>query len=228
MIEIKFGNTGHKVRRFSWQNPFDPRFLCQTVKHPLKLMFWGSFCGHKIGRLHVCEGIMNSDKYINVLQRRLLPFINDVGPDVIYQQDGAPCHTSRKSMNWLKEHNIEVLDWPGNSPDLNPIENLWFIMKRKVEKLGPKTKEELISAVIRVWNHDLDDSLLKRLVCSMPKRINAVIKAKGNVTKYWGQMCKFKNLNKIILGSILHIMVFYCFYIINFLKLVEFLHLKKV
>ena len=116
MIELKFGNIGSRVRRFSWENPFKPQFLRRTVKHSIKLMFWGCFCNKKIGRIGICDGIMNSDKYIDVLEKNLIPFMNEIGRHLIYQQDGAPCHTSRKSVKWLEDHNIEVLDWPGNSP----------------------------------------------------------------------------------------------------------------
>ena len=184
MIHINFGQVGRFVRRASWQNPFQPHFLRQTVKHPLKIMFWGCFTGSKIGRLHICEGIMNTEKYIEVLQKRLVPYIDELNNDVIYQQDGAPCHTSKNSLKWIREHNIEVLEWPGNSPDLNPIENLWQVVKSKVAKLHPRTKPELIAAVLKVWYHQIPQSLLEKLSLSMPRRIQAVIDNKGNPTKY--------------------------------------------
>ncbi len=73
---------------------------------------------------------MTAQKYIAVLEDRLVHqatdwFGNEEGT---FMQDGAPCHTARAVMNYLRERNVTVLDWPGNSPDMNPIETLWGIM----------------------------------------------------------------------------------------------------
>ncbi len=52
--------------------------------------------------------------------------------DFIFQQDLAPAHSAKATSTWFKDHGIPVLNWPANSPDLNPIENLWGIVKRKM------------------------------------------------------------------------------------------------
>ena len=87
-------------------------------------------------------------------------------------------------MQWFRTHNVSVLKWPGNSPDLNPIENLWARLKRLVGKKHPSNKQELISAIISSWFHVIDSKDLAALVDSMPARCQAVIDWKGFPTRY--------------------------------------------
>ncbi len=63
--------------------------------------------------------------------------------DFIFQQDLAPARTAKSTKSWLNNHGVGVLDWPANSPDLNPIENLWGIVKRKMRNKRPKNADEL-------------------------------------------------------------------------------------
>ena len=103
--------------------------------------------------------------------------------DFTFQQDLAPAHSARSTMRWLEDHGIEVLPWPANSPDLNPIENLWGLVKRRMSKERPSTQEELKGAIQRAWNSVTPEDCY-HLVSSMPRRIQAVIAAKGAATKY--------------------------------------------
>lgn len=79
---------------------------------------------------------------------------------------------------------IKSLDWPGNSPDLNPIENVWGLMSSKIGKRKPKTMVELMKTIEKVWFEDITEEYLKALYDSMPNRVKCVIKAKGGTTKY--------------------------------------------
>ena len=76
-------------------------------------------------------------------------------------------------MQWHEKNGTNLLKWPGNSPDMNPIENLWAILKQKIRLLKPKTKEALIRAIIKVWFYQIPEITLKNLVDSMPHRIEA-------------------------------------------------------
>ncbi len=71
--------------------------------------------------------------------------------DFIFQQDLAPAHSAKATITWFKDHGIPVLNWPANSPDLNPIENLWGIVKRKMRYARPNNAEELKATIRATW-----------------------------------------------------------------------------
>ncbi len=80
-----------------------------------------------------------------VYQEMLVPSADQLFKDanLIFQQDLAPAHTAKSTKSWLNDHGVGVLDWPANSPDLNPIDNLWGIVKRKMRNKRPKNADEL-------------------------------------------------------------------------------------
>ncbi len=103
--------------------------------------------------------------------------------DFIFQQDLAPAHTAKGTKSWFNDHGVTVLDWPANSPDLNPIENLWSIVKRKMRDTRPNNADDLKAAIKETWA-SIPPQQCHKLSTSMPRRIEAVIKAKGVPTKY--------------------------------------------
>ena len=165
---------------------YSARTHSTSTKTPKK-MFLGSFTAKGPGQLVNVERRMDSDKYKAILQMHLLPVVHRDFPDgeSIFQQDLAPCHTSRKVCTFFAESGLTILDWPGNSPDLNPIENLWVIMKHRIEKDDCSTMEKLISSIIKTWYPD--DELAKMyltLVDSMPNRVAMLIGEKGSHISY--------------------------------------------
>src|SRR5229473_1992456 len=105
--------------------------------------------------------------------------------EAIFQQDNDPKHTSKKAKKWMEDHNISLLDWPPQSPDLNPIEHLWKHIKSELTKYPtqPKGVWEIWERVAEVWDK-IRPEVCQDLIESMPRRVQAVIKAKGGHTKY--------------------------------------------
>ena len=106
-------------------NRFAPRFTVPTVKHPNLIMVWGTFSG-EMGRAGLYflpkNKKMNSDQYVKVLEEHMLSMFH-IRSSEVFMQGIAPCHKSKKTTNFLQQQKIRVLNWPGNSPDLIPIEN---------------------------------------------------------------------------------------------------------
>ena len=127
---------------------------------------------------------INGAVYLKILKDKLRVHMNILNCNV-FQHDGAPCHRTATVTNWLKDESIEVLGpWPGSSPDLNPIENLWTLMKQKVAELHPTSEATLQEAIKKVWTTEISPEYCLRLADSMPRRIQAVLASKGRYTKY--------------------------------------------
>lgn len=167
---------------------FHPDCVVQTVKHPTKIMIWSVISSKGTGRLYVVKGTMRQDQYKDVLQNRLIPQLKEWFPNgepFIFMQDGAPCHTARSVKAFLVQQSIPLLDWPGNSPDMNPIENVWELMKREVAKVVITNKTQLLEKIIHVWNHHPQiQKTVQSCIDSILRRIKALIAAKGGSTKY--------------------------------------------
>ncbi len=181
---ISFGNQGPRVWRKS-EEAHNPCCLKSSVKFPQSVMIWAAMSSAGVGPLCFLKSTVNAAIYQEILEHFMLPSADKLygDADFIFQQDLAPAHTAKGTKSWFNDHGVTVLDWPANSPDLNPIENLWGIVKRKMRDTRPNNADELKATVKETWASILPQQCHK-LITSMPRRIEAVIKAKGAPTKY--------------------------------------------
>lgn len=148
-------------------------------------MVWGSMSAHEVGLLHKVDGNMKKEQYVSILESNLLKSKRKLRlPRTwLFMQDNAPQHTAGITKNWLRQHCVATLDCPANSPELNPIEHLWAHLKKVYKGSGRVNKNEQFAKVREVWNQ-IKPSVSRSLVDSMPRRLRAVLKANGGVTKY--------------------------------------------
>nr|KAF6378858.1 hypothetical protein mMyoMyo1_009748 [Myotis myotis] len=153
------------------------------------VMIWGMFSWHDLGPLIHVEQCLNSTTCLSIVADQVHPTMLMAYPngDGFFQQDNAPCLGARIVQEWFQEHegDFTLLRWPPQSPDLNPIEHLWDEVKRAIRQLVPQPSNltELDSAVHQAWCQ-IPRITFQHLVESMPRRIAAVLKAKGGPTKY--------------------------------------------
>jgi len=114
-------------------------------------MVWGSICGSGKGDLWFMppNTTINTNVYLGILQEKLKQSMATLNCHT-FQQDGAPCHKAKIVHQWLRSEHIDLLDWPGQSPDLNPIENAWMIIKRGVSSAEQRSLNHLKEIIVAV------------------------------------------------------------------------------
>lgn len=191
--ETKINRIGSDGRTYVWKKkgePLSDRTTTPTVKHGGggNLMVWGCFGWNGVGVLTEVQGIMEQVQYCEILDGGVHESFEMLGMEEgerYFQQDNDPKHTSKRAEKWFQDNNILVLGWPAQSPDLNPIEHLWGIVKAALMKYEhpPKGSHELWDRLEVEWNK-IPVEMCQRLIESMPRRLQACIKAKGGHTKY--------------------------------------------
>ncbi|GBM93552.1 Transposable element Tc3 transposase [Araneus ventricosus] len=128
----------------------------------------------------------NPPKYIETQENHLIPFAEKIrGRNWEYQHDNDPIHTSNATKNYLNSKNVTVPEWPPMNLDLNPIENVWCIMSRKVYENGEQfySVNALKTAIESAW-YNLEPEILQILIMSMEKRAYDVILRNGKTLNY--------------------------------------------
>lgn len=187
--ETKLELFGHMDQRYVWRaqgQAYDQKNTIPTVKHGGgSLMMWGCFSAAGTGNLDHVPGIMDSQKYQVILKKNVMPSVDklNLGDHWIFQQDNDPKHTSKSTKAWLGKRCWSILEWPSQSPDLNPIENLWWDLKKAVAARKPSNITELQTFAREEWAK-IPIERCKKLVSTYRNRLLEVIKNKGHSTRY--------------------------------------------
>ena len=148
------------------------------------VMIWDGIVGGRKTRLIKVNCNLNAQGYINqILAIEAIPFIQRHGVCVTLQQENASPHTARVTQRYLPQNNVNVLPWPANSPDLNPIEHIWDVLGRRVHRGHLLNVQDFRNALVAEWQN-VAPGVIRRYVNSMRARIRAVLANRGGRTRY--------------------------------------------
>lgn len=153
------------------------------------VMIWGAISGNGLRILERIEGTLTAIKYTSILENNVLPAFEEFNGDLDwFAEDNDPKHGGPRgahiTRDWFSENTgVPRIDWPPNSPDLNPIENLWNTLQKKVCRIRNRKNSNLFQIADDIWEN-IPTEDIRLLIDSMPRRISALIEAKGGSTKY--------------------------------------------
>lgn len=180
--EKKFNLDGPDGWGFYWHDKRrEPRIYQRHHSGGGSVMVWTGFGYDGKCPIAFVHGNMNSLHYLNLLQVSCVPHIDACAHHpVVFQQDNAAIHTSHITTTWLTNHFDWHHHWPAYSPDLNPMENMWATLSRKVYANCKQYRdlEELKTAILRCWE-EIDETVRHNLIDSMPSRLVKVISTNG-------------------------------------------------
>jgi hypothetical protein len=164
---------------------YDPQYILQHMPHSDRVSLWGCFCQRGVGQAEIFVGEFNAARYVDILQHNLIQTALHFYPNEAwrFQQDNAPQHTSNLAYRWFHNHGVNCIEFPPYSPDLNPIENLWSILKARIESRLVHTVDEVEQVLREEWEA-LDPTLLAKLSDSMAERCQQVIANRGHKASY--------------------------------------------
>ena len=178
-------NSAHVWKKTS--DHYDPENMVPTFKSGyVSMSVWGAFSalGHTL--LVRINGSLNKDKYVEILKEYIEPFsVSKHGglKHVVFQQDHCGPHLAKSVSNYLQSTGTTTMKWPPQSPDLNPIENVWGLLKQKLRKRStyPSNADALFELLQSEWDK-LPNSYFYYLVSPLPSRARAVLDNNGRST----------------------------------------------
>ncbi|CDQ78420.1 unnamed protein product [Oncorhynchus mykiss] len=134
---------------------------------------------------------MRLENYFDILKQHLKTSVRKLklGRKWVFQMDNDPKHTSKVVAKWLKDNKVKVLEWPSQSPDLNPIENLWVELKKRVRARRPTNLTQLHQLCQEEWAK-IHPTYCGKLVEGYSKHLTQVKQFNSNATKYQLSVCK--------------------------------------
>jgi hypothetical protein len=190
--ESKFNVFGSDGRQYCWRRPGEQlhdHHIQPTVKHGGgSIMVWGCMTWQGVGYLCRIDGGLDAELYKNILEDELMATLDWYGLEkesIFFQHDNDPKHTAITTKKWLEDNGINVLMWPAQSPDLNPIEHLWNEVDRRLRNYPrkPSSKDELWELIQEIWN-GIETEFCQKLISSMVQRLVDVRRAKGGYTAW--------------------------------------------
>ena len=179
-----FRNDGkNNVKRYIGE-----RLSAKCTKKTVKfgggsVMVFGMFSSQGTTPLVRLQTRVNAQIYKNIVQDHV-PIIQNSGFDrATFMQDNVPCHKAKVVMGYLSEQDFEIMDWPPQSPGLNPIENLWKTLGLKVMERNLTNTEDLWVKLQKEWSKITIEDCLE-LILNCCRRCAAVIESTGSFTKY--------------------------------------------
>ena len=183
---IYLGQHGH-----IWvQRPEDSAFVEEYMVHGQgcfapKIGMWGCFSARGVGPMKLFDVNMDARLYTDYMARHMKPYALRSWPNEQWHflQDNASYHGARASRRWFHNNGVSLISLSPHSPDLNPIENLWADLKRRIEARNARTIEELKKIISEEWSNTTSE-YCARLAHSMPRRFELVVEAEGFRTPY--------------------------------------------
>ena len=188
--ESPYGLQAKRRKQFVYRRRGE-RYLQQCIeerdRHSAggKLMVWGGFTYDNKTPLHIVRGNLTAIQYVNqIIDPFVLPFLRQ-HPGTVFQQDNARPHAAIYTLNHLRNNNVQPHQWPAKSSDLNPIEQVWDALEKKIQQrpVQPRNLAQLGQAFIDEWQR-FPQYKLRRLIASMRRRCQACIAARGGHTRY--------------------------------------------
>lgn len=179
-------NDGPIKRWMQSGDKFRAGYSRQTNKARVSIMVWLAIAADGRSRLVLCDDRQASQSYITTVLEPSKNFIRSLsraGNTIVFQQDNASSHVSRRTLRWLAARRVNILQWPAISPDLNLVEHCWTAIARNMVGKSYASKEELWEGVKAAWAA-VPPSFVHTLYGSMVRRLTAVVVARGGNTRY--------------------------------------------